>query len=147
MFLHHVQFLFHDLVGDVEREAAAMRARFRLEGVLLDFEMGWKPLATGRGRARCIGFYRAWLRGRLGSLVERGLRRSGQARWWRRRLRTCRLALSTLRDGEQLGNAFVESRELLGERRIRGLPRHEKRAELAVLFFGLFRRISGLRIV
>src|SRR5690606_38270943 len=94
------------------------RARFRAELVLFGLEMSRKRLAPGGLRFRLRRRLRRGLFGRPGALVECASLLALHDGWydgrWSRGGRA-RLALLPLRYRKQLGDALVQSRELLDE--------------------------------
>jgi hypothetical protein len=70
VLLHDVQLLFYDLVGDVERTAAAVATRRGSYSVLFDLEMHGNRLAPRRLSDRLRLWRSLGLRRRLGSRVE-----------------------------------------------------------------------------
>jgi hypothetical protein len=115
VLLHDVQLLFDHFIRDVELRAAAMLATFGTKRVLLSLEMCRDRLSARGLRARLLHSRLVWLRRRLGTIVEGESGFVADDGRWRRHPRCWWRSLSTLCDGKQLGDALVQSRELLGE--------------------------------
>ncbi len=115
-----MELLLDEVVRGVERGAPALSTRRGPKHVPLRFEVLRERLASGRAHRLLRRLRADWLLRRFRAALERPLRVTDDGGAWLREPLGRGLALPALRDGEELGDALGELRELLGEARDQG---------------------------